>query len=142
MTKYVAGFVVCREAGRMALIRKARPAWQRGKLNGIGGHVEEQDKSTLAAMRREFAEETGGSEQWDWRHFLLLEGADWMVYFFVALVDEAFLLSLRGTIDEALEVHDIGNVLSEGFDIIPNLRWIIPMALDKDQVYGHIHDPS
>ena len=40
------------------LIRKARPDWQAGKLNGIGGKVEGAETITEATVR-EFREETG-----------------------------------------------------------------------------------
>lgn len=43
---------------RVALIRKRRPSWQAGKLNGIGGHREPREEG-LAAMEREFFKETG-----------------------------------------------------------------------------------
>ena len=40
------------------LIRKARPEWQKGKLNVPGGKVEENEPP-LFAMTREWVEETG-----------------------------------------------------------------------------------
>ena len=40
MTRYVAGFLVSDDRYYVALIRKKRPAWQEGRLNGIGGHIE------------------------------------------------------------------------------------------------------
>jgi 8-oxo-dGTP pyrophosphatase MutT (NUDIX family) len=57
ITEYVLGFAF-NDRGRVALIRKTRPTWQRGRWNGIGGHREglEQPRE---AMRREFLEETG-----------------------------------------------------------------------------------
>ena len=54
---YVLGFAFTTD-GRVALIQKKRPAWQAGRLNGIGGKVEGTEHSA-AAMVREFREETG-----------------------------------------------------------------------------------
>ena len=46
-----------REQGRIMLIRKAKPEWQRGRLNLVGGKVEPGESFDDAAVR-EFAEET------------------------------------------------------------------------------------
>src|ERR1035437_6897488 len=56
--------------GIVWLIRKARPEWQKGMLNGIGGHVEENE-NTMTAMTREFNEETGLTIL-DWKKFCIL----------------------------------------------------------------------
>lgn len=54
---YVLGFAFNR-FDQVLLIRKERPDWQRGKMNGIGGKVE-KNETHLQAMRREFVEECG-----------------------------------------------------------------------------------
>jgi hypothetical protein len=51
MTKYVVGLAFDDE-GRVALIEKNRPAWQRGLLNGIGGKIE-GDEMPVETMIRE-----------------------------------------------------------------------------------------
>lgn len=56
MKDYVLGFAFDRR-GAVALICKARPDWQQGKWNGIGGHVE-RGEIPSSAMAREFMEET------------------------------------------------------------------------------------
>lgn len=55
---YVCGFLFETDLQRVLLRLKARPAWQRGKLNGIGGKVE-SGETPFYAMRREAREETG-----------------------------------------------------------------------------------
>jgi 8-oxo-dGTP diphosphatase len=55
---YVLGFAFTPSRGGVLTIRKTRPKWQAGKLNGVGGKVEEQDWCLEEAMRREFKEET------------------------------------------------------------------------------------
>lgn len=75
MIYYVVGFAFD-EQGSVALIQKKRPAWQQGRWNGIGGHIE-QDESGAAAMAREFTEETGmpnGPDQWRFAGTLLKMG--------------------------------------------------------------------
>ena len=55
---YVVGFLFEASLERVLLRLKARPAWQRGKLNGIGGKVE-AGETPFYAMRREALEEAG-----------------------------------------------------------------------------------
>lgn len=65
---YVVGFYFTDDFTHVALIRKNRPAWQAGLLNGIGGRVE-PNETPLDAMVREYAEETGHhttTNAWTW----------------------------------------------------------------------------
>jgi 8-oxo-dGTP pyrophosphatase MutT (NUDIX family) len=67
--EYVTGFAFGCDGNGVLLIRKQKPAWQAGKLNGVGGKVEEFDWCLAEAMRREFQEETGIEttiEQWSY----------------------------------------------------------------------------
>jgi 8-oxo-dGTP diphosphatase len=60
MRYMVLGFAIDERTKQVLLIRKNRPEWQAGKLNGIGGHLEACDRnSSRDAMVREFKEETG-----------------------------------------------------------------------------------
>jgi len=121
VTRYVAGFLF--ENNQVALIRKLRPAWQKGRLNGIGGHIE-QGESPEAAIVREFEEETGYKTSiTQWWPFCVLSGKDWVVHFFSSYgkLDE-----LKSTTDEEVVVLPVGQV--SVVNAIPNLTWLIPMA--------------
>ena len=121
MTEYVAGFMF--EGDRAALIRKKRPAWQLGKLNGIGGHIEDGE-SPLDAMVREFREETGyDTISLDWKPVAELEGMGFRVHFFYSYGD---LSKLKTTTDEEIVIVDVDYL--RVCDTIPNLAWLIPMA--------------
>lgn len=70
------------DLGRVALIRKRRPQWQSGRLNGIGGKVEGSEPLVLA-MSREFYEETGVQiEPEKWRAVGVMGKASWVVHVF------------------------------------------------------------
>jgi 8-oxo-dGTP diphosphatase len=60
MEQYVVGFLIdtSTPVPEVVLMRKTKPDWQRGRLNGIGGRVE-PGESPHKAMTREFLEETG-----------------------------------------------------------------------------------
>jgi 8-oxo-dGTP diphosphatase len=81
-TAYVCGFAFDAR-DHVTLIRKQRPTWQKGKLNGVGGKVETVDttpiggtprtiarESSRHAMSREFLEETG----------VFVPVEDWILY--------------------------------------------------------------
>jgi 8-oxo-dGTP pyrophosphatase MutT (NUDIX family) len=55
--EYVVGFCINGDRSEVLLIEKQKPAWQRGKLNGVGGKIE-PGESPIDAMIREFREET------------------------------------------------------------------------------------
>ena len=123
----VAGFLFDREQNTVVLIRKTHPEWQAGLLNGIGGHIE-AGESADAAMRREFREEAGLDVD-SWEHYATLAG-DWgVVWFYRAYVDHATLASLRPQTDEALVVTAVRSLPES---VIPNLRWLIPLAMHAD----------
>lgn len=130
---YVAGFMFSASYGRVALIRKNKPTWQAGKLNGIGGKIEPHDLSAKHAMCREFQEETG---TWvngcEWQPFCQMgDGGEWSVDFFAAVgnVDE-----LRSMEAEQVEIIDVASINPTRADMIENLPWLIALALD------HLHD--
>ena len=127
MQEYVCGFAFNSDATSVALIRKLRPKWQAGKLNGIGGHIEENE-SAGAAMVREFKEETELHVTW-WQQFLWLHDRKHKgrVKFYRAF--DVHLEKLRSVTEERIGVYTVSYVLS--LSVIPNLRWIIPLAADR-----------
>lgn len=126
MQHYVCGFLFSPDRSRVLLIRKRRPTWQAGRLNGVGGKVE-PGEPLLDAMRREFLEEAGLLID-DWRHVLTLTGADWAGHFFRSFGD---IDAARAVTDEPLEIHRVTQVPD---DVIPNLKWMIPLLLDDEVV--------
>mgnify|MGYP001610855211 CR=1 FL=1 len=66
---YCLGYVLNDEATEVVVVKKLKPAFQKGKLNGIGGKVEDGETS-IFAMEREFQEETGYKGLINWIHGL------------------------------------------------------------------------
>ena len=133
MQTYACGFLFSADRSRVLLIRKNRPAWQAGKLNGIGGKIE-RGETPADAMRREFREEAA-LDIATWQEVLTLSGADdagsgvaWRGHFFRAFGD---IDSARGLTDEKIEIHAVAALPR---DTIPNLHWMIPLMLDEEVV--------
>lgn len=130
MKRYVVGFLF--NDDKVALIQKNRPEWQKGLINGIGGHIEEGE-NPYEAMMREFKEETGASTN-RWREYALLTNQDNSVELYMFTCSSRFL-SIRSTTDEVVRWYPV-NSLPE--NIIPNLRWLIPMAKHENSFYAKV----
>lgn len=123
-TEYVVGFLV--DDNRVVLIEKQRPLWQKGMLNGVGGHIE-SGESPSAAMRREFREEAGMDIlQKGWTRCVVMTGQSWRVHFFIG---RGAVRAARTQTDEVIRVEKINELPR---NVIPNLRWLIPLCLDID----------
>jgi 8-oxo-dGTP diphosphatase len=122
-TRYVAGFLFSLDQKHVLLIHKLRPEWQKGKWNGIGGKIE-SGESGQEAMIREFREETGLTIP-NWRHFCTLYVNRCEILFFSA-TGPVFLAESKE--EEKVGVFPVDQLQN---NIIPNLKWLIPMALDE-----------
>lgn len=120
---YVCGFAFDPATLDVLLIRKLRPLWQAGRLNGIGGKVEEGE-TPIEAMVREFREETGlevGAGEWE--HLATLTGEGWKVLFFRAFTAIAGASSPTDEVVGRYALDDVSRLR-----VIPNLRWVVPLA--------------
>ncbi|HEY0712276.1 MAG TPA: NUDIX domain-containing protein [Polyangia bacterium] len=128
MKRYSLGFAFGTNQGgeTVLLIRKVRPAWQHGLLNGIGGHIEEGE-TPIQAMVREFEEECGvGTKETDWTHYMTMRGPDWEVYtYWTRAVD---LSEARTTGAERVVEACTRRGLSVG--CLSNVAWMIEMSKD------------
>jgi len=128
---YVAGFVFSADRKNIVLIRKNKPLWQMGKLNGVGGKLLKCEPPQ-AGMYREFLEEAGVGVSLDrWREFCVLRGDFGAVHFFM-LIDQDVYDFARTTEKEKIVKVPVKNL--ERRKIIPNLKWLIPMALSETEI--------
>lgn len=135
MKHYVAGFMKD-SLDRVALVRKNKPQWQAGRLNGIGGGIEDGE-TPLMAMKREFHEETGFFHRY-WIHFAEIRFPETVVHFFKAERVNLPDFTKFNDIGEAIEVWplDVAASLSAN-SVIPNLKWLLPMAFsDPDAKFA------
>jgi 8-oxo-dGTP diphosphatase len=122
---YSLGFLFNASGSRLKLIRKNRPEWQAGKLNGIGGKVEKGEHSYYA-MVREFKEEAGVATE-GWEHYATLQANDWEVAVY-RLFDDVYYESCKSLTDEDVVSADYTDILGLDSNCISNLRWLIPLA--------------
>jgi 8-oxo-dGTP diphosphatase len=112
---------------RLALVRKNKPKWQAGRLNGIGGGIDGVE-TPLDAMCREWYEETGDSYD-EWTQFAKIRFPETIVHFFKADVEFLPYLWTANDIGEAIEIHNFATAV-RFTDMIPNLKWLLPMAFE------------
>jgi 8-oxo-dGTP diphosphatase len=130
MKKYVVGFLFTLDCKKVVLIKKNKPEWQKGYLNGIGGKVEEGETS-LKAIQREFHEEAGVFIK-VWKKFLVLNTTNCKVYFFYARAEIAG--EVMSKTDEKVQLYRVSKL--NKLKTIPNLQWLIPMCLDAKHIFA------
>jgi 8-oxo-dGTP pyrophosphatase MutT (NUDIX family) len=154
MIRYVVGLAFYGVPPLVVLQQKARPGWQHGRLNCPGGKAND-DETGPQAMSREFHEETGLLiEPRDWDCFLTEtarteppEAAEGWVphtidyYRYTFKTDQPPELMRRDPGNEPVAWSSVRQHLSDRFQVvnlIGNLQWVIPMALDWRRMRGHV----
>lgn len=129
MKQYVVGLPFNRSFSNIILIRKNRPDWQAGMLNGIGGKIE-AGEMPLDAMVRECQEEAGiviPAAWWRCACVLTDTALAWRVNFYYCGADAIY--SYKTMTDEAVRLYAVDRVLRDP-SLMPNLRVFIPLARD------------
>jgi 8-oxo-dGTP diphosphatase len=123
MKHYVVGFVFDPARQQVLLVRKNRPSFQAGLLNGVGGKVESHETSH-AAMQRECAEECDLHIS-DWLHVASVCSQDYQIDVWSTSCD---LSGSRTVTDEVIEIHSVHDVFR--IPCLSNLPMLLAMARD------------
>jgi len=121
---------------RVVLIKKNKPEWQKGLLNGVGGHVEEFEFSENA-MIREFEEETGiKTVTGQWYNFALMTGEKFDVDCYFCVSNSA--LFAASMTEEEVTVPFVNHLSKD--QILSNISWLLGLCLDKDikRIFTHV----
>lgn len=128
MIRYVLGFMFSGQS--VALVKKAKPAWQEGKWNGIGGKIEPGENS-IDAMVREFNEEARVlTSHSAWKYFASYTCYPHNTELFLFKSFVKHCITIKGSLIEPVQwrsIHDNSNW-------IPNLNWLIPYALHAEDM--------
>lgn len=126
---YTLGFIFNQNKDSIILIEKQKPAWQAGYYNGIGGKYSPDDIAPINTMIREAKEEIGViTLPEDWTQFAELSGTDFLIYCYYLINDDIFS-NAESKESEKISKIQISNLIY--YKRIPNLSWLIPLALDS-----------
>jgi 8-oxo-dGTP diphosphatase len=129
MKRYTLGFIFDSTLKYVLLVHKNRPAWQDGKLNGIGGKIEKGENG-LDCIVRETEEESGlVTNKTAWKAAGIMKGKAWQI--------EVFCTQYQGSMKDAqtIETETVEWIEADKLpeNVIFNLRWLIPFCLDMIQ---------
>jgi 8-oxo-dGTP diphosphatase len=128
--EYVLGFCFMHYMSEVVLIRKNKPEWQKGLLNGVGGKIE-PGENPMEAMIREWREETGTNVT-DWHRYVTMDFSGATVHVFKHVM--LGCVNIQSATDEQVGVFNVDCALAN-CSLIPNLKWLIPMALYDSQTH-------
>jgi len=147
---YVLGFMFDSYYRRVLLIAKNHPEWQKGRLNGIGGKIEDNE-SPMHAMEREFREETKGifdspDRIHAWQLFGRLtsgaSGHEEEVWLFHAKISHPFdgresCIETNGEITHIVDMEQLPYLIN----VVSSVHYLVQMAcnsirsLDKTELF-------
>jgi 8-oxo-dGTP diphosphatase len=110
---------------QVVLMRRTRPAWQAGRVNGLGGRIKDGESAREAA-RREVREESGVDVA-EWIEVLVWEDVEYRMHVVRAMSELA--RGARTMEDQEVFLADVDALPA---NVIDNLRWLVPLALDRE----------
>lgn len=124
MKKYTIGALFTPDFEKVLLIKKEKPAWQKGKYNFPGGSVEDGE-SSHECVAREFKEETGLDLPPDnWTYIGKIDNPQ--NYYVDMLTSICYSPENVQTLtDEKCEWIEVDKLPE---NIISNLAWLVPFA--------------
>jgi len=127
---YVLGLRYSEAMDQVVLIKKERPDWQRGKLNGISGKVQ-KNENVKQAIVREFKEEANVNIP-HWKLMAQMHFSDAEVWVYVSY---GSLKGIKTVTDEEIHIIPVNLIERRPLnEIDKTVKFLIPMGLYYD---GH-----
>ena len=127
---YTLGFIFNDKLDTVLLIEKKKPEWQKGYLNGIGGHVED-DESPKQCIIRECFEETN-LEISKWKYVGDFVGKKWVVKIYTTVVSDEFIEKniINDKTDEFVTAYPYKNV-KDFFTTLSSVKYALPLCMES-----------
>lgn len=132
MNRYVVGFMFDDQLQQVCMIRKNRPIWQDGKLNGIGGRIMDLE-CPIHAMVREFEEETGVKTlAATWAHVVTLRFPYAEIEVFAAQNTLALDQARTTTDEQVMKVLSYPAAInSPGYGFVENVPPLVALSMQR-----------
>jgi 8-oxo-dGTP pyrophosphatase MutT (NUDIX family) len=135
MRRYVMGLAFSPGRDYVVLMRKRRPDWQKGKLNGLGGEIREGE-TPHQTMVREWDEETSILTMGIWGKVCTVRGSGhpgqdpWELHVFATLFDfQGYEVNVDyGKTDEKVEILPVNALNKTGNATVDDLPVMIALA--------------
>jgi len=128
MKEFTLGFIFDSSHKKVLLVHKQKPEWQKGKINGIGGKLEDGE-SHVACISRETREESCliiPEDAWVFLGLLSTKNS-WRIHTYMTTYEGEMTDAQKGDHEE-IEWFSCDELPEE---CIANLRWIIPFAQEQ-----------
>lgn len=128
MQYYTLGFIFDSSLKNVLLVHKKKPAWQKGKINGIGGSLR-KNESMKTGIRRETFEESGLTiPARNWKYVATIIDSPPATIYVLTTVYNGDTSDAKTITNEKVQWFTIDKLPNT---IISNLTWLIPLCLDK-----------
>lgn len=126
----VLGFIFTPDFEKILLIRKNKPEFQKGLLNGIGGKLEEHE-TPYDAMIRETKEETALEiSHYHWKYQGNMHGKDWEVAMYSSVIHEEQIPMAESLTDEPVGWYNTQDIIyGSEYKTLKNLPFLIQMCI-------------
>lgn len=126
MKKFTVGFVFAAGFGKVLLVHKEKPEWQKGLMNGVGGKYE-PGESAEECVSREVEEESGLMISPElWRYVGKMKTETWCVDV-LAVIWDGDLAEARKCDYEEVEWVSTKEL---PHNVISNIPWLVAMCRD------------
>ena len=122
---YVLALLFTPDRDQVVLMRKTRPAWQAGRVNALGGKLAAGESAAVAAERE--VREEAGVDVAEWEEFLVWDDPVYRMHAVRAF--DVAAMDAHTAEDQEVFLADVDALPRE---LIDNLRWLVPLALDRD----------
>lgn len=138
--KFVIGFIFNEDRTKVVLIEKKKDDWQKNRLNGLGGKIEENE-TDLEAMIREAKEESGiDIGVLGFRLFGRITYPDCVLSAFVTIkkdLEQAELYLKHWISEEGIvKIYEVKDL--HLYNTVHNLLWMIEMARENVANYFEV----
>ena len=120
----VLGFIFSKDLKKVILIKKQKPDWQKNLLNGVGGHIKDEEKP-FEAIKRKTLEEAGLDID-NWNLIATMNGEGWYLYIYTAFLP--INQKIETKTDEEVSEYNIDEIGI--LNTLLNTKFLVYMCLD------------